>query len=245
MTAETGETPRPLAGLEQSASAKKGGKGIHSQGKAHQRGIVVSNGLETRRQAGDSTNSGFRQEPAMPSFPPVREWRNILYLTSLSQRATKIFVALLWVVFGYPYLCPSSTPVPAKQRPCPCNHRQQGFLHHAGIVPFAVGSTMMCGKPCVSTAIVKHLKNRNGVASPCRTTCTVCGDAPGYAFLSIQLYMPLIFLLTPVAFSHGCYNRCAADREWRKEATLRGAVRLQAHFPTGKEECKLCAAGIA
>ena len=36
--------------------------------------------------------------------------------------------------------------------------------------------------------IVKHLKNRNGVASPCRTTCTVCGDAPCYAFLSIQLY---------------------------------------------------------
>ena len=30
--------------------------------------------------------------------------------------------------------------------------------------------------------IVKHLKNRNGVASPCRTTCTVCGDAPCYAF---------------------------------------------------------------
>ena len=38
-----------------------------------------------------------------------------------------------------------------------------------------------------STYIVKHLKNRNGVASPCRTTCTVCGDAPCYAFLSIQL----------------------------------------------------------
>ena len=38
--------------------------------------------------------------------------------------------------------------------------------------------------------IVKHLKNRNGVASPCRTTCTVCGDAPCYAFLSIQLYVP-------------------------------------------------------
>ena len=37
--------------------------------------------------------------------------------------------------------------------------------------------------------IVKHLKNRNGVASPCRTTCTVCGDAPCYAFLSIQLYL--------------------------------------------------------
>ena len=36
--------------------------------------------------------------------------------------------------------------------------------------------------------IVKHLKNRNSVASPCRTTCTVCGDAPCYAFLSIQLY---------------------------------------------------------
>ena len=36
--------------------------------------------------------------------------------------------------------------------------------------------------------IVKHLKNRNDVASPCRTTCTVCGDAPCYAFLSIQLY---------------------------------------------------------
>ena len=35
--------------------------------------------------------------------------------------------------------------------------------------------------------IVKHLENRNGVASPCRTTCTVCGDAPCYAFLSIQL----------------------------------------------------------
>ena len=37
--------------------------------------------------------------------------------------------------------------------------------------------------------IVKHLKNHNGVASPCRTTCTVCGDAPCYAFLSIQLYL--------------------------------------------------------
>ena len=37
-------------------------------------------------------------------------------------------------------------------------------------------------------SIVKKLKNRNGVASPCRTTCTVCGDAPCYAFLSIQLY---------------------------------------------------------
>ena len=35
--------------------------------------------------------------------------------------------------------------------------------------------------------IVKHLKNRNGVAPPCRTTCTVCGGAPCYAFLSIQL----------------------------------------------------------
>ena len=48
--------------------------------------------------------------------------------------------------------------------------------------------------------IVKHLKNRNGVASPCRTTCTVCGDAPCYAFLSIQLYVrgcsawPLLWL---------------------------------------------------
>ena len=37
--------------------------------------------------------------------------------------------------------------------------------------------------------MVKHLKNRNGVASPCRTICTVCGDAPCYAFLSIQLYL--------------------------------------------------------
>ena len=37
--------------------------------------------------------------------------------------------------------------------------------------------------------IVKHLKNHNGVASPCRTTCTVCGDEPCYAFLSIQLYL--------------------------------------------------------
>ena len=42
-----------------------------------------------------------------------------------------------------------------------------------------------------AVVIVKHLKNRNGVASPCRTTCTVCGDAPCYAFLSIQLYVAL------------------------------------------------------
>ena len=35
--------------------------------------------------------------------------------------------------------------------------------------------------------IVKYLKNRNGVAPPCRTTYTVCGGAPCYAFLSIQL----------------------------------------------------------
>ncbi|EHM49589.1 hypothetical protein HMPREF9080_03029 [Cardiobacterium valvarum F0432] len=41
----------------------------------------------------------------------------------------------------------------------------------------------------IGAAIVKHLENRNGVASPCRTTCTVCGDAPCYAFLSIQLYV--------------------------------------------------------
>ena len=34
--------------------------------------------------------------------------------------------------------------------------------------------------------IVKHLKNRNGVVSPCRTTCTVYGDAPCYAFLGVM-----------------------------------------------------------
>ena len=51
--------------------------------------------------------------------------------------------------------------------------------------------------------IVKHLKNRNGVAPPDRahknryaifmgtrrTICTACGGAPCYAFLSIQLYL--------------------------------------------------------
>ena len=35
--------------------------------------------------------------------------------------------------------------------------------------------------------IVKHLKNRNGVASTCRTTCSSYDDAACYAFLSIQL----------------------------------------------------------
>ena len=56
-----------------------------------------------------------------------------------------------------------------------------------------------------AVVIVKHLKNRNSVASPDRahknryaifmgtrrTTCTVCGDAPCYVFLSIQLYVAL------------------------------------------------------
>ena len=37
-------------------------------------------------------------------------------------------------------------------------------------------------KVFLSCTGVKHLKNRNSVASPCRTTCTVCGDAPCYAF---------------------------------------------------------------
>ena len=33
--------------------------------------------------------------------------------------------------------------------------------------------------------MVKYPKNRNGVAPPCRTICTVCGGAPGYVFLAI------------------------------------------------------------
>ncbi len=57
----------------------------------------------------------------------------------------------------------------------------------------------------ISSSIVKHLKNRNGVASPCRTTCTVCGDAPCYAFLSIQLYIPL-WRLTAIATIAVCLN---------------------------------------
>ena len=36
-----------------------------------------------------------------------------------------------------------------------------------------------------STDIVKYPKNRNGVAPPFRTICTVCGGAPGYVFLAI------------------------------------------------------------
>ncbi|EHM54178.1 hypothetical protein HMPREF9080_01428 [Cardiobacterium valvarum F0432] len=41
----------------------------------------------------------------------------------------------------------------------------------------------------IQSIMVKHLKNRNGVAPTFRTTCTVCGGAPCYAFLSIQLYL--------------------------------------------------------
>ena len=36
--------------------------------------------------------------------------------------------------------------------------------------------------------IVKHPKNRNSVAPPCRTICTVCSGAPCYVFLAILLY---------------------------------------------------------
>nr|WP_314383820.1 hypothetical protein [uncultured Cardiobacterium sp.] len=64
--------------------------------------------------------------------------------------------------------------------------------------------------------IVKHLKNRNGVASPCRTTCTVCGDAPCYAFLSIQLY--LAWRLSII--------REAGDTDPVAEALLFAAIRV-------------------
>ena len=67
------------------------------------------------------------------------------------------------------------------------------YRHHSHILLLSLLLAILSG--CARTlpspqvpVIVKHLKNRNGVASPCRTTCTVCGDAHCYAFLSIQLY---------------------------------------------------------
>ena len=72
----------------------------------------------------------------------------------------------------------------------PHNHtawRIQCLRRLAAALPSSINRT------AILPGIVKHLKNRNGVASPCRTTCTVCGDAPCYAFLSIQLYQRRLF----------------------------------------------------
>ena len=58
--------------------------------------------------------------------------------------------------------------------------------------------------------IVKHLKNHNGVASPCRTTCTVCGDAP-FIYSTISIESSGILPLLHAAFSHGMMRRMEAS----------------------------------
>ena len=51
-------------------------------------------------------------------------------------------------------------------------------------------------------SIVKHLKNRNGVAPPYRTICTVYGGAPCYTFYLFN-YMPAVFPKPPILFQPG------------------------------------------
>mgnify|MGYP000881717381 CR=1 FL=1 len=67
--------------------------------------------------------------------------------------------------------------------------RPLGVSGQAALEPAPIGR-LRAGVPAALS--VKYLKNRHGVAPPCRTPCTVCGGAPCDAFpcdafLSIQL----------------------------------------------------------
>ena len=67
--------------------------------------------------------------------------------------------------------------------------RPLGVSSQAALEPAPIGR-LRAGAPAALS--VKYLKNRHGVAPPCRTPCTVCGGAPCDAFscdafLSIQL----------------------------------------------------------
>ena len=71
----------------------------------------------------------------------------------------------------------------------PASPRPLGVSGQAALEPAPIGR-LRAGAPAALS--VKYLKNRDGVAPPCRTPCTVCGGAlcdafPCHAFLSIQL----------------------------------------------------------
>ena len=71
----------------------------------------------------------------------------------------------------------------------PASPRPLGVSGQAALEPAPIGR-LRAGAPAALS--VKYLKNRHGVAPPCRTPCTVCGGAlcdafPCHAFLSIQL----------------------------------------------------------
>ena len=71
----------------------------------------------------------------------------------------------------------------------PASPRPLGVSGQAALEPAPIGHLRAVAPAALS---VKYLKNRHGVAPPCRTPCTVCGGAPCGtfpcdAFLSIQL----------------------------------------------------------